>query len=278
MSTDNEMSQGTARPEPVAIAVADLTAIDAGEVARRNADLRYLARRAFGLGGVAVRFEAGDSPAASRHADEAKMNPAPTPTVSPAARPTVAADDGPHVDLKAQTAVEPASQPAVQPTVEPAVWLWLEWAGAPMLAGLSAAWAGAATQAAGVGLEQLSDETLDLLAHLRLSARLPAGLVLRQAAFRREALADLPKGLVPIGGWTGRHLSTDEASGHAVRLWAEPGFPVQSLLRAFEPFVSEVLPSPLAQLPIALPLVAARWSVDAGELRDLAVGDVLLIA
>jgi hypothetical protein len=254
MTSPHDLSATPRSPDPAAaLGLADLAALDAGEAARRNADLAYLARRVFRLGGVAVRFIADTAPNAEA-----------APTAAGAG-----AGGGPAATAGAAGLVEAAD--------DVAVWLWLEWAGAPLLAGLSAAWAAALAQGAGVGLEQLSDETLDLLWQLRLSARLPAGLVLRQAAFRREALTDLPAGLAFTGRWTGLHQATGEASGHGVQLWAGPGFPLQALHRAFEPFVSEVLPSPLAQLPIALPLVAARWSVDAAELQDLAVGDVLLL-
>ena len=38
------------------------------------------------------------------------------------------------------------------------------------------------------------------------------------------------------------------------------------------------LPSPLGALPISMPLVAARWQVEAHDLLDLAVGDVLILS
>jgi hypothetical protein len=154
----------------------------------------------------------------------------------------------------------------------------------PLLAGGSAAWAGALAQAEGVALAQLGPETLDLLCQLRLAPRLPTGLTLRQAAFERLALAAEAAeaaegpGLALAGQWVGRHLATGEASGHALQLWAPPGFALQALLQTLEPLVSDTLASPLAQLPIALPLVAARWQLPAAELIDLAVGDVLVLA
>jgi len=43
------------------------------------------------------------------------------------------------------------------------------------------------------------------------------------------------------------------------------------------PLATQQLPAPLAAVPIALPLVAARWQVRANELQDLAVGDVLVL-
>lgn len=221
------------------IGLADLAMLDAAEVARHNAGLAFLARRVFTLGGLPVRFER-------------------------------------LVDTDVDDPAEP-----------PALWLALALAGVPLLAGVSAAWAGALAQAEGVALAQLSPETLDLLCQLRLAPRLPTGLTLRQAAFERRALAaeaaetaeaaERP-GLALAGHWAGRHLATGEASGHALQLWTPTGFALQALLQTLEPFVSGTLASPLAQLPIALPLVAARWQLPAAELIDLAVGDVLVLA
>ena len=160
---------------------------------------------------------------------------------------------------------------------EPAAWLWLEWAGVPMLAGFSAAWAGAATQALGVGLDQLSDEALDLLAQWQLSPRLPKGLVLRQAALSRSALRGVPEGLGWVRQWSGLHEATAEPCGHSVQLWAAPGLPLHALHQVLAPLAIATVPTALAHLPITLPLVAARWSVDAAVLRDLSIGDVLLL-
>ena len=220
----------------------DLPALDAATVARRNADLALLGRRVFTVGGVPVLFQ-----------HEAQDG---APDRTAAGQP---ADTGSAV-------------------WEPSVWLWLEWAGVPVLAGVSAAWAGAVAQTlAGLGLDQLGEPSLDLLCQLKLAPRLPQGLTLRQAALSREALQGLPAGLHSLGAWVGRHQATQEPCAHGVRLWAGAGFALQAFLRAFEPLASRQLPSPLAAMPIALPLVAARWQLPADELHDLAVGDVLIL-
>lgn len=216
----------------------DLTALEAASVALRNADLAMLGRRVFTVGGVPVQFQ--------------------------------------HEALAPQGVA--GSAPSEPSASEPAVWLWLEWSGTPLLAGVSAAWAGAVAQTlAGQALDQLGEPGLDLLCQLQLAPRLPAGLTLRQAALTREALHGLPTGLQCLGAWVGRHQATHEPSAHVAQLWTGPGFPLQVFLGAFKPLAHEQLPSPLAALPIALPLVAARWRVDADELQDLAVGDVLIL-
>lgn len=228
----------------------DLPALDAAAVALRNADLALLGRSVFTVGGVPVRFQQ-DALALQQGVPGAQPGPFEEPALTAA------------------------------PAWEPAVWLWLEWSGAPLLAGVSAAWAGAVAQTlAGQGLDQLGEPGLDLLCQFQLAPRLPAGLTLRQAALSRAALHDLQNqagGLTRLGAWVGRHAATQEPSAHAVQLWAAPGFALQALLRAFLPLATQQLPAPLAAMPLALPLVAARWHVAANELQDLTVGDVLIL-
>lgn len=162
-------------------------------------------------------------------------------------------------------------------TQAPAIWLWLEWAGVPLLAGISPAWAAAALQTVGVALEQLAENSLDLLCQTHLAPQLPAGLIVRQAAISRTHLQAPPRNLAPIGCWSGVHHDTGEATGHTVHVEAGPQFALRAFLQLFDPFVCATLASPLARMPIGLPLVAARWQVAANDLQDLAVGDVLVL-
>ena len=159
-----------------------------------------------------------------------------------------------------------------------AVWLSLHWAGMPVLGAVSPALAHAvALSLADQDLEQLGPESVGLFAQIVLAPLWPAGLVLRQAAVAYERLTGMPEGLQALGTWVGRHQNTGEPSGHAVTLWAAPDFPLAALLEACTGWASARLPSPLEGFPVELPLVAARWSVEAGQLADLAVGDVLLL-
>ncbi len=158
------------------------------------------------------------------------------------------------------------------------VWLWLSWAGQPLLLQASPAFADAVTQSlVQLGVDELGDSGIDLFAQLMLAPQLPAGLSLRRAALTRDGLEGPPSALDPLGIWEARHLETGERSGHQLCLWAGPECPVTALLATFASLASTQLESPLSALPIALPLVAARWSVDVQQLRDLAVGDVLLL-
>lgn len=235
----------------------DLPVLQAHAVALRNADLATLRRLNFEVGGVPVRFQ--------RALPAADVDKAQAVTAMAASAPATA------TTRRHDEAAEASAW-------EPAVWLWLEWSGVPLLAGVSTAWAGAMAQTlAGAGIDQLSDAGVDLLCQIKLAPRLPAGLMLRQAARARQALDDGLDGLELLGVWAARHLGTDEASGHAVQLWAGAGFALQSFLSAFAPLSSGRQASPLAGVPMTLPLVAARWHVDADQLLDLAVGDVLIL-
>lgn len=157
-------------------------------------------------------------------------------------------------------------------------WLWLDWSGMPLLVAASPALSNAVSLAlADVSVDQLGEPGLDVLGQLMLAPRLPAGLSLHQAAPSRSALLGVPQGLEPLGVWQGWHGTSGEPSGHRLALWAEPAFPLAALLTAMASLATSRRPSPLASMPIALPLVAARWQVDAGQLHDLAVGDVLML-
>jgi len=163
-------------------------------------------------------------------------------------------------------------------SLESAAWLWLTWSGMPLLVAASPALADAVTQSvADLGMDQLGDTGIDLFAQLMLAPNLPPGLTLRQAALARERLAELPQGLEPLGVWQGRHRDSGEPSGHRLLLWAGPGFPLAALLGAVAGLAAQRLRPALASLPLALPLVAARWQVGADQLLDLAVGDVLIL-
>jgi hypothetical protein len=164
-------------------------------------------------------------------------------------------------------------------TFQSAVWLRLTWSGLPMLVVVSDALAEAVAQSlADLGIGQLGASGLELFAHLMLAPRLPQGLVLTEAALSLEALSEGPQELQSLGVWKGRHIRSDEPSGHLLQLSVGPDFPLESLLNACAGWASSSLPPPLAGLPIALPLVVARWCVDADQLLDLAVGDVLILS
>ena len=167
---------------------------------------------------------------------------------------------------------------AAEGGVPPEVWLVLEWGGEPCVVGVSAALAGVITQLlVDQTPAQLGEPGLNFLGHARLAPLLPAGLTLRQVALLRDGLSESPIAPVCLGRWAGRHLATGEPSGHELEIWAAEGFALASLVRGLARLANTHLASPLATLPIALPLVAAKWHAPAGIITDLAVGDVLFL-
>lgn len=167
---------------------------------------------------------------------------------------------------------------AAQGGARPGVWLLLEWGGEPCVVGVSAALAGVMTQLlVDQTPAQLGEAGLDLLGHARLAPLLPAGLNLRQLALSRNGLSEYSSAPDCQGVWVGFHLAAGEPSGHELEIWAAPGFALASMVRKLAQLANTQLPSPLATLPIALPLVAAQWHAPACIITDLAVGDVLFL-
>jgi len=167
---------------------------------------------------------------------------------------------------------------AAQGGARPGVWLLLEWGGEPCVVGVSTALAGVIAQLlVDQTPAQLGEAGLDLLGHARLAPLLPAGLSLRQLALSQNGLSESSSAPDCQGFWVGRHLATGEPSGHELEIWAAAGFALASLVRGLARLANTHLPSPLATMPIALPLVAAKWHAPAGIFTDLAVGDVLFL-
>jgi hypothetical protein len=157
------------------------------------------------------------------------------------------------------------------------IWLALQFAGAPVRLRISRAWAEFLSSLAGVTLTAMSRDKLDLLCLTRLVPQLPRSVQFQAAAYTPADLPSPPGELVSHGSWRGVHAATGEPSGHEFQVEAAAGFAVQAFLGAFDSYLRRMLSPPLAALPLSMPLVAAHWTADAGDLAGLEVGDVLLI-
>jgi hypothetical protein len=164
---------------------------------------------------------------------------------------------------------------AVAPSAKSGVWMALAFAGQELVLQCSQACAQTVLQAQGWSLEGLSPEALQLMGQTRLAPVLPDGVVLRSLSFASNAM--LSPGLVPMGTWAARHASTQEPSEISMRVWAPPGFAFYAFAKAWDAWLLGHEKPRFAALPWTLPLVCARWSTDAADIEDLAVGDVLLI-
>jgi len=171
--------------------------------------------------------------------------------------------------------VEPVAD--VKSPVPASIWMQLDFAGAACVIALSKAWTSALIQNDGWTLDSLDDLSLEMWCRVRWVPLFPPGLSLIQAGFNRESLGAIPLESMSQSTWCGRHASSRESSGHIIDLWTPEDFPVTALAELVGTRAKTILPSPLAKLPITLPLVAANWCVDAEDLIDLAVGDLLLV-
>lgn len=158
------------------------------------------------------------------------------------------------------------------------VWLALVHAGQPLRLRISKPWAESLAGSAGLTLHGLDRGKLDLLCLTRLVPHLPSTLQYQAAAFAPTELPEPTEDFVNHGIWCGVHCETDEVSGHQVQIEAAANFPIYGFFASFDRYLRRAKPHRLAQLSLPVPLVAARWTVQASDLVGLEVGDVLLIA
>lgn len=158
------------------------------------------------------------------------------------------------------------------------VWLAFQHAGSPLHVRVSRPWADAMAGAAGLSLNELGRDKLELLCLTRLSPLLPSTLQFLAAAFSNADLPQLPEPFLNHGTWCGVYSATGEVSALDFQIVAPSNFPVYAFIASFDRYLMRWLPPRLAGLPLSVPMVAARWTIDAGDLVGLEVGDVLLIS
>jgi hypothetical protein len=157
------------------------------------------------------------------------------------------------------------------------LWLQMQVAGQGVLVGLSAAVASALLKVDQLTLEDISPSVLSLWVHRRLSQRWPSHLPLMSAALRREDLAGEITHWPLQSAWCAVSGSPAESTGLGVSVWSPDPCPLAWLREALSPWSAGRQPAAMRDLSLPWPLVAARWTVDADVLTDLAVGDVLLL-
>lgn len=157
------------------------------------------------------------------------------------------------------------------------VWLALLHAGLPVHIRVSRPWANSLLGTLGLTLDELSRDKLELLCLTRLSPMLPPSVQFQGAAYARTELIQKPDDFVNRGTWVGLHSATGEISGHDWQIMASEAFPVYAFIASFDAYLKCPPAARLARLPLSVPLVAARWMIDAEDLVGLEVGDVLLV-
>jgi hypothetical protein len=153
----------------------------------------------------------------------------------------------------------------------------LQFNGQNIVLGLSQELVNALLQGEGASLNDLSVDILGLLVRLKLMPKLPQGvqfkgLALADSNTLEPALQALVKqatlrAATPING---------ELLNWDVSIYALPQTSLGAFLKGFEFLVKKKIPSPLLKAKVPMPIVAAKTAVPAQQLRDIAVGDVIL--
>jgi hypothetical protein len=162
--------------------------------------------------------------------------------------------------------------------VQPVFWLRLNFAGQDFGLALPQAWAASLFLMDGWTQDGMDDASLDAWCRVRWASAFPAGLLLLQAGFSADGAGFPSLDTWPITqSWQGLHLDSQERSGHDIQLWAPVDFPLQSAAKLVGACAQTVQASPMAHVHLNLPLIAARWTADATDVIDLAVGDLLVL-
>ena len=209
------------------VQISELPEVQAPDVAWRNADLQFFARRVYRFAGLQLRFERLEG------------------------------------------------VPSSAPLNGTGGWIALRFGGQEVVLQCSQAWLQTLLQAQGWTAEGLSEESLNLMGQTRLAAVLPEGVALQRLSFSSDGL--LSGAVEPLGTWQARHASTQEPSDISVAVWAPAGFSFYAFAKVWDAWLLGHEKPRFAALPWTLPLVGARWTIDAADIHGLAVGDVLLI-
>lgn len=157
------------------------------------------------------------------------------------------------------------------------LWLQMQVVGQGVVVGLSPALANALLQVDQLNLADISPGVLSLWVHRRLSARWPAHLPLLNATLRREDLGGDGRNWPLQSAWCAVMGMPAEATSLGLSIYSPDPCPATWLRQALEPWSIGQRQAALKHLSLQWPLVAARWTVDADMLTDLALGDVLLV-
>ena len=151
----------------------------------------------------------------------------------------------------------------------------LQFNGQNIVLGLSQSLVNALLQSEGASLSDVNVDVLNLLVRLKAIPKLPQGVQFKglalDAAQLEPAFQVLPKQTTLRGATqTGELLNWD------IAIYALPQTSLGAFLKGFEFLVAQTIPSPLLKAKVPMPIVAAKTAIPAEQLRDIAVGDVIL--
>ena len=151
----------------------------------------------------------------------------------------------------------------------------LQFNGQNIVLGLSQSLVNALLQGEGVSLSDVNVDVLNLLVRLKAIPKLPQGVQFKGLALDvaklEQAFQVLPKQATLRGAaQSGELLNWD------IAIYALPQTSLGAFLKGFEFLVAQTVPSPLLKAKVPMPIVAAKTAIPAEQLRDIAVGDVIL--
>jgi len=153
--------------------------------------------------------------------------------------------------------------------------LAVQFNGQNIVLGLSQSLVNALLQGEGVSLSDVNVDVLNLLVRLKAIPHLPQGVQFKGLALDKNQLEQafqvLPKQVTLRGATqSGELLNWD------IAIYALPQTSLGAFFKGFEFMVAQMIPSPLLKAKVPMPIVAAKTAIPAEQLRDIAVGDVIL--
>lgn len=161
-------------------------------------------------------------------------------------------------------------------SMQNAVYVGLLFAGQPFVVSVSESIANLLLKDEGIMLSQVNKEVLTLLIRVKLLASLPKDIQLKGLAFEQSQLdpefSALP-GQLSLHAYS---TQSGEPMDLNIGICSYNNASQVDFLSAFDSWVVRKLASPLLNVPVDLPVVAAKTSVPADQVQTLAVGDVIL--
>ena len=154
----------------------------------------------------------------------------------------------------------------------------LQFNGQNILLGLSESLVNALLKDEGGSVANLNADILNLVIRLKLLPKLPQGVQLSGVYLNGDVLPEPLQALPRQVTLQAVAPQTQELMGWTVEVSSMPQTSLGAFLKCFDFLVGQKLPSPLLKAKVPMPLIAATTSVSAEQLRDIAVGDVILIA
>jgi hypothetical protein len=152
----------------------------------------------------------------------------------------------------------------------------LQFNGQNIMLGLSQSLVDALLQQEGVSLSDINIDVLNLLVRLKAVPKLPQGVQYKGLSLGRintleQAFKSLPKQVTLCGA-----TQSGELLNWNIAIYAMPQTSLGAFLKGFDFLVAQTMLSPLLKAKVPMPIVAARTAIPAEQLRDIAVGDVIL--